>query len=514
MKKGHFILTAAVVGIICMGITVVTIIYCIKNNKEEDIAYHEEAVEYGIFTVGITKTAPISLSVVEQTFDLDIGAWTGEASAALQIEEVLVSAGQQVQKGTALFRVTPESVQNVRSILQKKVFDANRDCEVLKAKQKELRLLASQGYDSDIVNGKYADVVYGSKCDELQKKADDAKEAVDDKQNQVNENLLELTQTQQELAKAQKYLKEAEAAVSENYDNRYNDAYYYTVYQKTRETAENMVNQLEEQVKSLTKKNELLLFEVDEAVRTYHKLVQELEKEKLVVKMDYDTELYDSSIASEWYDIQTLNLDSALQEARERYLAALQNIQIFNAYIVHNRVRSQYNGILSDIMTKTGDTVSKNDRLVTLYDQEAVTMEVSLSEEDYLAVNQDELVKISFADHPDEVYEGRITEISNKEYDNGSEKLCYIVKVNIQGGMSGFYEGMTGDVTFWANERRKALYVPNKAVYTEGARSYVKMRNKKGDVVKKNVTTGFSDGNYVEITKGISEGDMVLIELH
>ena len=51
MKKGHFILTAAVVGIICMGITVVTIIYSIKNNREEDIAYHEAAVEYGIFTV-------------------------------------------------------------------------------------------------------------------------------------------------------------------------------------------------------------------------------------------------------------------------------------------------------------------------------------------------------------------------------------------------------------------------------------------------------------------------------
>ena len=512
MKKGHIILTAAVVGMIGMGIAVVTIFFSIKNSKAGNVTYYDTTVEHGTFTVEITKTAPVSLGVVEQTFDLDIGTMTGETSAALQIEEVLVSAGQQVQKGTALFRITPDSVQNIRSILQEKIFDANRDWEVLKAKQKELHLLASQGYDSDVVNGKYAGAIYGSKCDGLQKKADDAKEAVDDKQNQINENLLELAQTQQELAKAQKYLKEAEAAVSENYDNRYNDAYYYTVYQKTRETAENMVSQLEEQVESLTKKNEVLLFEVDEAVRTYHQTIQDLEKEKLAVKMDYDSELYDSSMASEWYDIQTLNLDSALQEARKCYLTALQNIQIFNAYIVHNRVHSRYNGVLSDIIAKAGDTVDKYDRLVILHDQEAAVIEVSLSEEEYLAVNKEESVNIAFADYPDKVYGGRITEISKKDCETGSEKTCYKITVTIQGNVTGLYEGMSGDVTFITKETKDVLYVPDKAVFREGKHSYVKMRNEKGKVVEKKVTAGFSDGKYVEIIKGISEGDVVLIE--
>lgn len=311
--------------------------------------------------------AAVSPGVVEQAFDLDIGVLTDEPSAVLQIEEVLVSSGQQVQKGTALCRVTADSVKNVRTVLQREILNTSRDCEVLEARQKEMRMLASQNCNNSVIDEKYADIVYSNACDALQNRVDDAKEAVDEKQNQVNENLLELTQAQQELAEAQKYLREAEIAVSENYDNRQKNAYYYTMYEKTRETAENMVNRLERQIESLTEKNASLLYEVDEALRAYHQIAQELEREKLAAKMDYDTEMHASETASEWYDIQMTSLDNALQEARGRYRTALQNIRQFDAYIVRNQVLSEYSGILADIMVETGSTVGTNDIFVTIY---------------------------------------------------------------------------------------------------------------------------------------------------
>lgn len=441
MKKRHFTLTAtAVFGIMGIGIAAVIMIFSgiffAKKHKADD---------------KITKTAPVSLNVTRQTLDLDISACTNETSAALQIEEVLVSTGQQVQEGTALFRVTSDSVQNIRTILQREVLDTNRACELLEAKQKELRLLASQSHDKDLMDGKYAGVVYHSRRDALRKKADDAKEAVDEKQNQVNENLLELTQAQQELAQAQKYLKEAEAAVSENYDNRYNNAYYYTTYIKTKETAQNMVNQLQKQVENLTKKNELLLFEVNEAVCAYHQIVQELEREKLAVQMDYDTKIYDSETASEWYDIQMADLDSEMQEARERYQAALQNIRTFNASIVRNQVCSRYSGVLLDIMVEAGSLVRENDSLVTLYDPETARINVLLSEAEYLAVNQEEAVTISFGDVPERIYEGKVTQVTldtkvSDQKGSGQIETNYIMTVTIQGDISGISEGMTGSV--------------------------------------------------------------------
>lgn len=511
MKKRHCIRTAAAaVGVIGIGIAAAAFIFSIINEKEENGIYHDEIAQYGALTVGITKSASVSAAAAGQTFDLDIGALTGGNCTALQIEEVLVSAGQQVQKGTALFRVTADSVQNARTILQRNVLDANRDCELLEARQRELRLQASQGYDNDVMDGKYAGMLYNNRREALQKKADDAKKTVDDKQNQVNENLSELTQAQQELVKARKYLNEAEIAVSENYDDRYKNAYYYTVYEETREAAENMVNHLEEQVERLTQKNESLLYEVDAAVRVYHQILQDLEKEKLTAKMDYDTEILGSETATEWYDIQMIRFDNALQEANARYQSVLQNIRQFNAYLLHNQVHCSHSGVIADIMVEAGDTVGKDDRLVLVYGQETVTLNVSLSETDYLAVNQEETVNVSLMDYPDRIFEGRITDVSNRKCGKDSENPYYIVTVAIQGDVSGICEGMSGNVTFLTSEVKEVLYVPDKAVFREGERAYVKMRNKRGNIEEKDVTTGFSDGIYTEIIKGISEGDAVL----
>lgn len=512
MKKGYLIpaFAAAVAGVAAAGA-----LFLVKNSKTDDVLYRDIAVEYGTLTAGITKNALLSLGETEQMLDLDINTLTGEESGTweLQVDEVLVSEGQQVRKGTPLIRFTSDSVKALRSVLQKEIMDTNKDYELLKAKQKELRLQVSQGYDNYVTDGKYAGVVYSNKCEVLQEQAGDAKKAVEQKQNQVNENLLELTQTQQELAEAQKYLREAEIAVSENYSDRYDRAYYYTVYENTRETAEKMVRQLEEKTESLTAKNESLLYEVDEAVRAYHQILLDSEKEKLAAKLDCDTEIYHSKMASEWYDIQIISLDNALQEARERYESALHKIRVFDACVVRNEVISAHNGVISDIAAEAGERVSRGSRLVTLCDMETVTMDVWLSGEEFLAVNQGEPVKITFADCPEEIYAGRIAEASLTNGDSQSKNPCYIVTVALQGDAAGLYDGMAGDVTLMTGETKEALSVPRKAVFREGKRFYVKQRRENGDIAEKDVTTGCSDGIRVEIIKGLSEGDAVLIPL-
>ena len=82
--------------------------------------------------------------------------------------------------------------------------------------------------------------------------------------------------------------------------------------------------------------------------------------------------------------------------------------------------------------------------------------------------------------------------------------------MTIQGEMPGICGEMAGDVTFLTDEAKDVLYVPRSAVCTDDQQPYVRMRDKKGNIVKKRVMTGISDGIYVEIVKGISEGDIVL----
>lgn len=71
---------------------------------------------------------------------------------------------------------------------------------------------------------------------------------------------------------------------------------------------------------------------------------------------------------------------------------------------------------------------------------------------------------------------------------------------------------MTGDVTFITKESEQVTYISNRAIIRTGTKSYVKVKDDSGKIVKKEVVTGFSDGVNVEIVEGLSEGDVVLIE--
>jgi len=71
---------------------------------------------------------------------------------------------------------------------------------------------------------------------------------------------------------------------------------------------------------------------------------------------------------------------------------------------------------------------------------------------------------------------------------------------------------MSADVTFVTKEVKDVLYISNKAVETEGTKSYVTKKNSDASTTKTQVKTGFSDGHNVQIESGLSEGDTVLIE--
>lgn len=535
-------IAAAGAGIVIIA-AAITFVALLSGTEEESFVYRETSVEYGMLTVGISDESSVSIGTIEQTFDLDISALvsnetqTSKTSSAegmgggmggmqmfsigtqytsqsqsLEVEEVHVTVGQKIEAGDILYTMSAESVDKIRKTLQEDVQETLNEYETIQIEQKESRIQAQQVYETYITNGKYAKLIYDNDLAALQKAVDDAVQAVNDKQDELNENLLELTEAQEELNEANAYLKEAQGAVSENYEGRYDNPYYYTVYENTRETAEALVEKLTEQVENLTEQSESLTLEIEAAMRDLNQANMALEKGKLTSKQTYDIDTYYSNSASEWYQIQTASLDNELQSAKNSYDDAQAKLSEFDTYIVDNTVLAQYSGVITQVELEAGDSVSKDTRLIVLYDQEAVTMDVALSEEDYQTINKEGNVNISYTAYPDELYTGVISEVSDAEYDSSTGELYYTVTITIQGDVSGLYEGMTGDVTFVTKETREVLYVSNRAIFRDGTRSYVKMRDADGNIVEKDVVTGFSDGVNVEIVEGLSEGDIALIE--
>ena len=514
-----------------------------KNGQTSEVTYRETTVEYGNLTVGITEDSTVNIGTVSQTFDLDISALVSSDSSSssstsqndsmggmgmqmfsfggdtytsqsqeMVIDSVHITVGQEIQAGDVLYTLTEDSVEEIRTQLEEDVEDTLADYQALTVEQQQSYLTAKQGYDTYVTNGSLAELTYNKELQDLQDKVDEAADTLEEKQNQVNENLEKLVELQEELTSAKKDLKDAEAAVSENHDNRYNDPYYYTVYLNTRDMAQTIVDEIEDDIESLTDENETLLTEIGEATRSWNEACRNLESEKLTAQQTLETDQYYASVSSEWYSIQTTSLDNEKQSAYASYESAVKKLDEFNSYIVGNDVIAEYSGVVTEVPLEEGDGVTRNTSLVTLYDASDVTMEITVSEDDYKAIDQDGEVNITYTAYPDVVYNGVISEVSDAAYDSSSGEVYYTITVTVQGDVSGLYEGMTGDVTCITKETKEVTYVSNRAIFRDGTRSYVKVRDENGSIVEKDVTTGFSDGVNVEITEGLSQGDTVLIE--
>lgn len=543
MEKNKKIWIGAGCSIAILGIAATTGVLIWKNGQTSEVTYRETTVEYGNLTVGITEDSTVNIGTVSQTFDLDISALVSSDSSSssstsqndsmggmgmqmfsfggdtytsqsqeMVIDSVHITVGQEIQAGDVLYTLTEDSVEEIRTQLEEDVEDTLADYQALTVEQQQSYLTAKQGYDTYVTNGSLAELTYNKELQDLQDKVDEAADTLEEKQNQVNENLEKLVELQEELTSAKKDLKDAEAAVSENHDNRYNDPYYYTVYLNTRDMAQTIVDEIEEDIESLTDENETLLTEIGEATRSWNEACRNLESEKLTAQQTLETDQYYASVSSEWYSIQTTSLDNEKQSAYASYESAVKKLDEFNSYIVGNDVIAEYSGVVTEVPLEEGDGVTRNTSLVTLYDASDVTMEITVSEDDYKAIDQDGEVNITYTAYPDVVYNGVISEVSDAAYDSSSGEVYYTITVTVQGDVSGLYEGMTGDVTCVTKETKEVTYVSNRAIFRDGTRSYVKVRDENGSIVEKDVTTGFSDGVNVEIIEGLSQGDTVLIE--
>ena len=545
-------------GVAAVGVITAGVIFATKNAEpEEEIVYKETMVGFGDLTVGVTEDSEVNIGTQTQTFDLDISALVSDSDSSssagssfsnaggiqvggmgggsmgggmqemtfsfgnfgftsqeqeLEVEDVHVTVGQKVEAGDVLYTLTQESVDEIRTQLKEDITDTLAEYDTLKIEQQESRVEAQQGYDSYVLSGKLAQVVYNETVAELQAKVDEAAEAVNEKQVQINENLLALGELAVELSTAKVYLEEAEFAVEQGFADRYNNAFYYTTYENAREEAQAFVDEIEDEIESLEEENEKLLEEVAQATTKWNQAQRDYESGVLSASQTMETSLYYASVASDWYDIQTAGLDSQLESVYEGYEDATAKLAEFDSYIVDNQVVSEYSGVVTEVSLAAGDGVSRNTGLITLYDEEQVTMAVSVLESDLESIDTEGKVNISLTAYPDVIYAGVISEVSDAEYDSDSGDVYYTITVTVQGDVSGLYEDMTGEVTFVTEESQQVIYVSKRAVYTEGDTSYVKLYDEAGNVVNKEVVTGFTDGVNIEIVEGLSEGDVVLIE--
>lgn len=538
-KKIMIPLAAAVILV-----AVLSVVLLVRDSGEEESVYREASAEYGELTVGLTESGSVTVGTANETFELDLSAFTGDtsfswgqggggggnlfqgmtaimgggssgsssssSSRSLQVEEVLVSEGQELEVGTPIYTLSQESVESIRQELELDVTDAEVALAQNQTQQKMTQLSAQQTYDRAVAYGNLAQTEYDSSITALQTAVDDINEQLIDLTDEINELNLELVDYQNDLITEQKVLENAEYVVSIT-DIR-SDAYGWVTAENAREEAQAVVDSLEETIETT---NETIASKLEELVSLQNSLTgaqRDLELGLADAQAQLSLRQHQSSTASEQYQVNVELSDFNVQVAEEEYEDAKAKLDEFNAVLNGQTLTSSYRGVVSEVSLSEGDTVNTGTVLLVINDYDEVTVSVTVEESDLEYISEKDEVNVTIASWPDEEFGGIVDEIGESVY-NSSTGISYVeITIKLSGPTEKLYSGMTAEITFITKETAAVLHIPNRAVYREDGKSYVKVKAADGSISAVEVVTGFSDGSEVEIVEGLSEGDVVLIE--
>ena len=475
-KKNYKWIALGVTGVLLITIGGSTIAF--NSNSKKEAIYKETMTEKGDLIVGVTESGTVSIGTLSQEYDvgsntsgntnqsfsqgmggMSAGTNTSSTDECLKIAEVYAAVGQNVEKGTPLYKISEESIADYRQTLKSAVADSSAKLTETKLNSEKQQLLANYNYATSVAKGNVAGAEYNATLVKLQAEVESAQEAVN-------------------------YYTELEA-------------YYYKLYTEGQ-------TDYEDDYQDTLKKKEEANAKLVLAQNNYSTKALEAQKKYEETVLAYNN-------ASSQYSIDVNGIDSDIDSASDTLDDAKDALTEFEAFVGDGIIYAEYSGKLLSLGYEEGDILSSDTAIATYSDTEAVSMTVSVSQEDISAINIGDEVLIQLTAYEGEDFKGVVSGMDTSS-SSGSSTVSYNVTVLFSGDTSKIFTDMTGNVTFIQKQISDVVFVSNKAIRNEGTKSYVKLKTADGSFEKREVSTGFSNGVYVEVKSGLNEGEIVIIE--
>ncbi len=460
-------------------------------------SYKEVEVKRGNLITGVEESGSVSIGYVTQTCELTADSDTSSASSSsmssdmsgsmgmsmgmgmgmggsssqsssnqssssseisLIVEEVYVATGQRVEASDSLLRISDESIEAYRASLEIAVLSAKLEVVQAQITRDENALNSEYDYQTNIANGEVAQAEYDNTIAGLENQ-------ITKIQTSINESLERISELTEDLTNGEDVEDELEDE-QENYTN--------------------LCTQL------LTAQNNLITGTI-------------------TAKQNYDLAMLNYEYADSLYEIDTDGLDTDLKAAQDSLEAAEAELAAFEEFIGDGVIVSDYTGVVTEVGFAEGDALTDGGTLASFQNAEAVTISVSVNQEDIARVAVGNRAVIELNAYQDTQFEGTVQSISTSAT-SGSSTVDYVVTVLFNGDVTKVYADMTGSAAFVEEEVKDVLYVTKRTVFEEGGVSYVKVLEDDGTIRIQEVETGFSDGYQIEIVSGLKEGQRVIIE--
>ena len=238
------------------------------------------------------------------------------------------------------------------------------------------------------------------------------------------------------------------------------------------------------------------------------------EGDLLKARQDADSAIAQAESAQAVYDRTVASLENQIEQAQKKYDNAVEEYNDFCESVSDDGVvYAECDGLISSVNVSEGSSVMANNSLLTILDTRYVYLSASVSEEDVGSLETDMECSVSLTAYEDKTFDGHIDTISAEPArSSGSVTYTVTVKLDDESGIN-VREGMSGEITFIEGGVSDVMYTNVNAITFRDGVSYVKIYDESGQIIEKEVVTGFSDGRYVEIKEGVSAGEKVLAEI-
>lgn len=176
-------------------------------------------------------------------------------------------------------------------------------------------------------------------------------------------------------------------------------------------------------------------------------------------------------------------------------------------------IKAPFSGIVSKVYVEKGEIIagvgaSSSNKILHLIDTSRLFAEVNVDEVDISKVKLGQGANVKVDAYPDEVFSGKVVSIAREATTSGG-LVVVKVKIELDRPDSRLKPGFTANADIIVGEAKNAIILPVEEVKERGGRYFVTVLQN-GKPVPREVEVGVSDGSYVEIKKGLREGDIVV----
>jgi multidrug efflux pump subunit AcrA (membrane-fusion protein) len=241
---------------------------------------------------------------------------------------------------------------------------------------------------------------------------------------------------------------------------------------------------------------------------------QKLFNEGALPRKDYDASVVALTQAKSQYDIAAMHMQALQSAGKKEQLKSAQG-QLTSAkgkyegavaQFGYSEIRSPINGVVTDRPTYPGETPPPGVPMLTIMDNASVIAKSHIPQEQAAQLKPGNAATIKGPGDVD--VDGKVTLVSPALDPNSTTVEVWVEAPNPDGRLR---PGSSVSVEMAAQTVNNAIVVPASALLksAEGATTVMIVEN--GKAVQKEVETGIREGNSVQITKGLSGNETVIV---